>query len=367
MNTAWSAQSVTGSQTRKRNFRETSHKTHRRLREDRLKAKGADREVRECIEERVRKRVTAEPEACDMLLSLFSSALFCYRRASICEPFPDEFTIQGEKKYEEVELYTKALPDIQHFNQNQYALRNLPLPALKLLAWIVDTDFCDEFEVEQVSLEQYKQETKGIDSKQTKYSDPNYIFKIKYSMDHVHAQDFEVLKEKYGSNMGFHGSGFENFHSILRNGLDTTFGKETSLYGDGIYLSEDRDVAYGFLKSGKNWSANSIFGGQVGCIVCAEVARHPQGARFSSEKGSSGGITIADDDSKLPKGYIVVEDNEYVLVRYILLYKDFYGNIKKKSNVCQFIALFYILLLVGLWLMRSAAVKHYYSLYSSWW
>jgi len=160
---------------------------------------------------------------------------------------------------------------------------------------------------------------------------------------------------------------FENFHSIVRNGLDSTYGKETSLYGEGIYLSEDRDVAFTFLKCGKNFYNNSIFGKEVGCLVCGEVIKHPKHVRISSEKETSAGISINDDEAKLPKGYIVVESNDYVMVKYLLVYENFLGNTKKKTNFCQVIALVYIIFLFGLYLMRSTTVKHYYSRYISDW
>ena len=97
---------------------------------------------------------------------------------------------------------------------------------------------------------------------------------------------------RFSSHSGFHGSPFENFHSIVRNGLDASFGKETSLFGDGIYLSEDqyeilayfsvyvcedfslpyREVAFSFLRPGRNMAPRSSTGQLVGCLVCGEVA-----------------------------------------------------------------------------------------------
>jgi hypothetical protein len=360
MNTAWSAQSSNGSD-KKRKFRETNHTTLRKLRLERLKGKGFDAENRKATEERLRKRVTEDPVAADFLMSLFASSLSSYKKASVCEPFPDAFTKGDEKNYEEVEDYVKAFPDMKHFKEKQMAISNLPLSALKLLDWTINTGPYQEFNVEQVDLDQYKRETMGIDSKQSKSSDPNFIFKVNYTNNHPNYSAFMKSKEKYGSKMGYHGSEFSNFYSILHNGLDATFGKETSLYGEGIYLSEDRDVAYSFLKCGKNSYANSCLGSQVGCIVCCEVVKHPKYSRFSSEQTNNSPITVSDDESKLPKGYIVVEDNSYVLVKYILVYKDFHGDVKTKTNFCQVIAFCYIAFLLILYIMRSSTFKKLYA------
>jgi len=191
-----------------------------------------------------------------------------------------------------------------------------------------------------------------------------YVFKINYSEEHTAYKIFEKEKSKYGSKMGFHGSEFSNFYSILHNGLDASFGKETSLYGEGVYLSGDPDVAYSFLKCGKNWYNNSKLGSMVGCIVCGEVVKHPTYARFSSEQNSQSGIVVSDDETKLPKGYIVVEDNNYVLVKYILVYKDFHGggDVKKRANVCQIVAIIYILFLIGMYIFKS---NSFFKMYSS--
>jgi hypothetical protein len=46
-----------------------------------------------------------EELAADLLLSLFITSALCYRKSSICEPFPEQFLIEGgtgEKNYEEL-------------------------------------------------------------------------------------------------------------------------------------------------------------------------------------------------------------------------------------------------------------------------
>lgn len=40
----------------------------------------------------------------------------------------------------------------------------------------------------------------------------------------------------------------------------------------GIYLSQDRDVAFSFLKPGPNGYTHSLYGARMGCIICAEVS-----------------------------------------------------------------------------------------------
>eukprot|EP01127_Copromyxa_protea_P018779 TRINITY_DN5980_c0_g1_i2.p1 TRINITY_DN5980_c0_g1~~TRINITY_DN5980_c0_g1_i2.p1 ORF type:complete len:357 (-),score=55.16 TRINITY_DN5980_c0_g1_i2:57-1127(-) len=331
MNTSLAGQTTSRSEERKRKYREIDLKGREQLRVERLAKKDPESLKRAIVEQRVRERLEGSPVACDLLISLFATALFSYRRGTVCEPFPHEFSDrQGEKDYASAEVYTQALPSIEHFQKHQGAITNLPASALKLLSWIIDLPYYEELDLEQISLDQYREETMNIDSKQSKYSDPAYVFKVTYTEQHPTFPIFEKAKAEFGSTMGFHGSPFENFHSILRNGLDATFGKETSLFGDGIYLSSDRDVAFSFLKNAKNFAKNSALGDRLGCLVCAEVACKPQVVRLSPQEANIRNLSD-NADPELPRGYIVVGENEYVCIKYILLYKNF-GTFTEQGN-----------------------------------
>jgi len=233
----------------------------------------------------------------------------------------------------------------------------LPLQALHLLSFIVDTEYYEEIKLTQIPLNQYMRETAGIDSKQSQSSNPNHVIKVEYTDENHANKIFQKLKDEYGCVMGFHGSPLENFHSIVRNGLDHTYGKETSLFGDGIYLSSDRDVAFSFLKPGPNCYTHSLYGERMGCIVCAEVACKSKIVRQSKEGSSNASGIAIDADNSLPKGYIVSEENECVQVKYILIYNNFTVPTKSKSKVCVTIALLYIFFLIALWLMKSMPMK----------
>jgi hypothetical protein len=342
----------------KKRMREIDFNNRRALAKERLVQKEHKTKTRAFFQNRILDIIENEVMAADLLMTLFISALHCYRKTSICEPFPEEFVLENdERNYEDVELYCNALPGLGNLKK-QNSLSNLPLKALQLVSFILDTQYHDELILTQIPLEQYKIETAGIDSKQSEGSNPNYIIKIEYTDQHHVNKTFTKVKNQYGSIMGFHGSPLENFHSILRNGLDHTYGKETSLFGDGIYLSSDRDVAFSFLKPGPNCYSHSIFGPRMGCIVCAEVACKPKVVRRSNEQSSLTGITIESDNS-LPKGYIVSEENECVQAKYILIYNNFLAPTSSKNKVCILMAFLYVLFLVALWLMKSMPIKRF--------
>jgi len=342
----------------KKKIREIDFNNRRALSKERLIQKEHYTKPRTFFQNRISEIIEKDSISADLLMTLFISAVQCYRKSSICEPFPEDFiTDNGERNYEDVELYCNLFPSLENLKKRE-SLANLPTKALHLLSFIIDTEYYDELSITQISLEQYKIETSGIDSKQSYSSNPNYIIKLEYSDQHPMNKTFCKLKNQYRSVIGFHGSPLENFHSILRNGLDHTYGKETSLFGDGIYLSTDRDVAFSFLKPGPNCYSHSLFGARIGCIVCAEVACKPKVVRQSLERTGLAGITIETDNS-LPKGYIVSEENECVQAKYILIYNNFLAPTKSKNNVCITIAILYIFFLVALWLLKSMPLKRF--------
>lgn len=65
---------------------------------------------------------------------------------------------------------------------------------------------------------------------------------------------FQEFKEKHGSTFAFHGSGIENWHSIIRQGLVSASGTNKQVngaaYGKGIYLSPLVSVSSGYSRMG---------------------------------------------------------------------------------------------------------------------
>lgn len=100
---------------------------------------------------------------------------------------------------------------------------------------------------------------------------------------------FQKNKKQYGSHWAFHGSGPENWHSILRRGLinasGTTLQLNGAAYGAGIYLSPSSSVSCGYsrLTPGPDPSLADDSGLQVDplqphdanhCLALCEVVNH---------------------------------------------------------------------------------------------
>jgi hypothetical protein len=331
------------------------------------------------------------PVTCDFLLSLFCAALFSYRRASVCDPVPVYFISEkiNEKNFGEIELCLKHFldvhslsahprnntPTLSHESNNYTQLQSdiqkhdkrieeigtdisfleeiskLSMKSLMLLDWIINPEF-DGLSLKCISLSEFKQ--KFEDNKPIPpYLEPNYVFEITYKDFHDSYERFCCFKQQYRISYGYHGSPLENIHSILRNGLDVTYAKESSLYGAGIYLSTDRDVAFNFLKYGQNFVPNSRLGDQLGCLVCCEILHHPD-VKFSETTMKQTQSIRSLSRPENPRGYVVVPCSDYVLIKYVLVYCNKTSRAKKKRNFFQIVIFFYLFILLFIWYWKSS-------------
>lgn len=122
-----------------------------------------------------------------------------------------------------------------------------------------------------------------------------------------------------------------------------------------------------------NCGANSVFGSQVGCIVCCDVVRHPDVKHASKEqlkqlkefsihsendvpRGTYPSLILCSHEVNTnvsPLGYIVAPKSEFVLVKYVLVYCNFAPVARKKTNFCQLMLVMYILVILFIWLVKS--------------
>lgn len=108
---------------------------------------------------------------------------------------------------------------------------------------------------------------------------------------------FQERRANHGSIYAFHGSPFENWHSILRNGLynasGTKFQTTGAVYGAGIYISPFFNTAIGYSR---------FVEGQYNCIALCEI--------------------INDHINKPTEGIWTVSDPMNVCTRFLLVFKE---------------------------------------------
>lgn len=186
-----------------------------------------------------------------------------------------------------------------------------------------------------------------------KHARPDLVFKIEWPEGkEKRFHEFysangsaEHNSESRSSKLAFHGSKPENFYSILQHGLVNCLNKR-DLFGSGTYLSTEIDVALSFapaqvvnIKS-KNGAISSLR-----CVCVCEVAVNSKGVKTTQKSKS------------VPDTYLVVTNDDSVIVRYLLLYVEekenhsvdsFYSFIRKYGYLLTVFLFLFSMIFVAL-------------------
>jgi hypothetical protein len=162
--------------------------------------------------------ITENPEIVDLLICMCYSAAFSDRREKIFTPFPPTYEKKGSSKnYSAVEKVLSNFPSVSVMKKNCDSEKEfkkfLGDSEYELLRWILTTKRCALLKIPS---------KKQINSLGTVYQ---YFTLVD---DPGKSATFAKDRTKYGSYFAFHGSGVENWHSILRNQLFINIGRKWS-------------------------------------------------------------------------------------------------------------------------------------------
>ncbi|KAH0620087.1 hypothetical protein JD844_014675 [Phrynosoma platyrhinos] len=221
--------------------------------------------------ERVREAIQKDLLAADLKCSFFVSALQSYKRDSVLRPFPGLYATEETKDFEA--LYKKI------------------------------------------------QELTGAPS--VPVAVPDFLFEITYSSQ-MNAK-FEETKMGRDLIYAFHGSRLENFHSIVHNGTAFCF-FQTSLFGEGTYLTSDLSLALLYSPHGLGWQ-QSIMGPVLSCVAVCEIIDHPDvkcqvQKKDSKEIDKKRARVRNSEGGDVPQKYFVVTNNQLIRVKYLLVYSQ---------------------------------------------
>eukprot|EP01112_Ceratiomyxa_fruticulosa_P015794 TRINITY_DN469_c0_g1_i9.p1 TRINITY_DN469_c0_g1~~TRINITY_DN469_c0_g1_i9.p1 ORF type:complete len:333 (+),score=33.86 TRINITY_DN469_c0_g1_i9:134-1132(+) len=301
-------------------------------------------------------------EGVDFLICMFFSALTSYRRSTLCDPFPPFHTRGDTKDWNTVDNLLRTLPDVKKLaqllnNEGNEDVGSISLEHLRIVDWLLDKNI----RLKIVKSEEISHRL-GFNSSASQSSTHHHYPSLAFEILHETADSpFHQLRDVHGFQNAFHGSQFENFWSILNKGLQVRFSKETSIFGDGIYLSDDPLVAHNFVQSNKVWE-NSALGGRLGCVCGCEVLSHPDVRK--GRRGNTNGIMV---DHQLPESYIVVQRNHHLLVKYLLVYSEpkviKYANSSstmRRLMSSSMVVFLYILLLILIACVKSPTIKKWW-------
>ncbi|KAK7115825.1 protein mono-ADP-ribosyltransferase PARP16-like [Littorina saxatilis] len=265
-------------------------------------------------------KIREDPLAADLRWSLFVAALHSYRCDTVLRPFPPRFVAEDdEKDIDGLKEATAEIPGVLHLSMKVSSISD---DALELLAWVLDDPtfkLCTKNKPEYSTI-------KKLTGQITAAPGPSYIFKVMYG--ETPERKFEALRKDRKILYAYHGSRVENFHSILHNGLASHMNK-MSLFGKGTYLSSELAVSMIYSPGGQGW-ARSQLGSNLGCVAVCQMIDDTSVKCTVKEGGTS--LAEAEDTRRsrasesqagdVPERYYVVENNEMVRVKYLLVYSQ---------------------------------------------
>lgn len=195
--------------------------------------------------------IATEAQVIDLLVCMATIAAKSNRNTVIFDPFPTIFDIDDSSKiildaenknYELVNTILKKMPSIESITQSKdfgnvkEKLDTAHKYCYSLFQWIIQSNRCHIIQLNE----------RKIKSMNTPHQ---YLL---LSAAPEKEERFNELKKQHGSTFAFHGSGIENWHSILRKGLVNASGTSLQVngaaYGKGIYLSPDSNVSFGYSR-----------------------------------------------------------------------------------------------------------------------
>eukprot|EP01126_Amoeba_proteus_P030162 TRINITY_DN29897_c0_g1_i1.p1 TRINITY_DN29897_c0_g1~~TRINITY_DN29897_c0_g1_i1.p1 ORF type:complete len:357 (-),score=60.67 TRINITY_DN29897_c0_g1_i1:90-1160(-) len=197
--------------------------------------------------------IATEAEVVDLLVCMARIAAMSQRKDLIFDPFPQVVDPENPKKiilnpnaknFDLVNEILQQMPSVQKMVQayDYIAMkedmdRRSHKYCFPLLQWIISSN---RSHIVQLS------ENTMIKSMCTPFQ---YLL---LSDSPEKEANFKKLKQEYGTEFAYHGSGIENWHSILRKGLVNASGTKLQLngaaYGAGIYLSPSASTSFGYCR-----------------------------------------------------------------------------------------------------------------------
>ncbi|ESN98639.1 hypothetical protein HELRODRAFT_67096 [Helobdella robusta] len=268
----------------------------------------------------LRKQIKKDLLAFDFLFSLFVAALSSYRHDTVLRPFPPPYIVRdvfvddglGSKFEKDFDGLKKDVAKIKKMKSYLNREGQLDVKILKLLSWIFNSK---KFIIKSCDMQVFSEiREKACYTFET--SPPTYIFSVEHSA--LSNERFETLRNNRNVFYGYHGSKLENFHSILHFGLKANLNKN-SLFGNGSYLSSELSVSLDYSPYGHGWPS-SCMGSRLSCVAVCEIIDDPSVKCKTQTEDKSRSHIDGSIGGEIPEKYYIVTDDEFVRVKYLLVY-----------------------------------------------
>jgi len=295
---------------------------------------------------RLRDMLVQDQLACDVQLSLFVAACSSYRQDSTLRPFPPMYVMEGERDVESLLVTVKELPSLANIlAELEEGKVMMGRKVLKLLVWVLSGG-PSHLQLRTLSKTEAASAMALADT--ANHPQPSHVLAVTTTSSSRWLTDTREKKTFWA----FHGSRLDNFYSILNYGLQQHRTK-VSLFGEGIYLSEDLGVCLTYSSRGVSWP-RSLLGNSVSCLALAQVLDHPS-VKLHTEDRERGAVE-GSEGGRVPDKYIVVRNNELLHIRYLLVYKHSTSPTLSNNWIVKFINRHRMMLLLAAYMFMLALI-----------
>jgi Poly(ADP-ribose) polymerase catalytic domain len=312
---------------------------------------------------------------------------FLLLNSAVCLPFPKPFQLSSNSRdYSALQQCLDDLPSLHELttaSKEQFENLNIKLTSQQraLLEWTLASHPRRKASAFQpISLLTFLKEVPCARLTGSHASNPSLLphavfklspqaqqnFSINEDNDNLNGGNPEFKKESTQQQQqrtitGFHGTSFENLHSIIRSGLvpasGTKLERNGKTFGEGIYLSTELPVAYTFCSGAERWKGSSLApeGTRLRCILVCGVKENAQ--------KDEGELVSKKDGGPPPEHYIVIDRPDLIKLQYILVYVDHCGSSNRNPAAGQgqnsgggaslFSMALVVLMVFVLWLIMS--------------
>ncbi|KAF4526789.1 hypothetical protein B566_EDAN015585 [Ephemera danica] len=206
--------------------------------------------------------------AVDVKLSLFVASAMSYRFDSCLKPFPPQYIEGLDKNIDKLRDIISQIPTMPQLLKQLHD-QTLNIEVIDLLYWILEEQEPKLMVTNKTEFEA----ALNLAPSNMKVKNPSFIFQVANKWSDVSESRWQQMVSQYGTLHAYHGSKLENFHSILRYGLQQHLNKN-GLFGSGIYLSSELGVSLPYSLTGCGWSLSGL-GSQLSCVALCEAINHP--------------------------------------------------------------------------------------------
>ncbi|XP_047985384.1 protein mono-ADP-ribosyltransferase PARP16 [Leguminivora glycinivorella] len=322
-------------------------------------------------------------KACDIKWSLFVAAAFSFRYESCLKPFPPAFLKNGVKDMDELLSVVSDVPALDLVLEQLVNLDDLSKVSdiIHLLFYVLVR--LKEPVLKTLQQDTYEHILNCVDSVEP-VPRPQYIFQVSSTSKSNAEQKWKEMSKNHNVFFAYHGSHLENFYSMLSFSVQQHLNKQSTMVGNGLYLTSELSASLPYSRGGFGWGASCI-GGHISCVALCEVIDAPEGINYqkptSSNEGYSGDTAGAGFErhavNPRAAAHYIVTNSDLIRLRYILVYAKqptfmrfptTSGNRNNERGLCQWVSrhkLFSILLGYGLMLAtigfaNNQPVHHYY-------